>query len=491
MLRPLVIAGRDLPLCLAVGQRVAERLCVPLVDATAEKSGWALAEKVRLLGGQGRVVAAGVGALLERASRLALLDGACVVSLGPGREEGTAWTGKEPGQDPLEGQALQECHLGLSGSGDVEALAERVGAFWRRGAIRVAAGRQSYNVEVGVDCLAEQLASVSGLGPVILLVTDRNVRQHQGARIDRALEGVGARVVRAVLEPGERNKNWGALVQIFDAALEGGVDRGSALIAAGGGVVTDMGGFAASCWMRGIRWVGIPTTLLAMVDASVGGKTGVDHGVAKNALGSFWQPRAVFCDVATLRTETERNFRSALAEVVKTGLIGDAGLFETLEDAAPKMLERSEDLLAGVVRRSVRVKARVVGQDERESGVRALLNLGHTVGHALEAVGGFERWTHGEAVSLGLMASLRLGVWLGHTEVGLLDRTRDLLRRLGLPVEVEREQYLAAAEVVGYDKKRRGSSVQFVFARSVGQAQIVPVVLEDLRGLVRRLGEGV
>jgi shikimate kinase/3-dehydroquinate synthase len=247
-------------------------------------------------------------------------------------------------------------------------------------------------------------------------------------------------------------------------------------------------GFAAATWMRGIRWVAAPTTLLAMVDASVGGKTAVDLDSGKNLVGAFWQPCGVVCDTATLATEPERGYVGALAEVVKTALIGDPELFAMLEANSAAVRGRDQALLAQLVRRSVRVKARIVGLDERESGPRATLNLGHTVGHALEAEGGYTRLTHGEAVSLGLVAALAIGEELGQTPAALVARTVELLRSLGLPASLRGEPLAEAAELIGYDKKRSGDQLRFIAVRGMGRVEAVELPVAGLRERVRSLG---
>jgi shikimate kinase/3-dehydroquinate synthase len=233
--------------------------------------------------------------------------------------------------------------------------------------------------------------------------------------------------------------------------------------------------------LRGVAWVAVPTTLLAMVDASVGGKTGVDFGPAKNSVGAFWQPRGVLCDARWLETEEPRGFKSALAEVVKTALIGDPALFQLLERETPRVLARDPAVVSELVRRCVALKAWVVGSDEREAGQRATQNLGHTVGHALEAEGGYSRLTHGEAVSLGLVAALRLGARMGKTPPSVVQRTEQLLKSLGLPTAVEAEPVAEAAKLLGHDKKRAGHFVKFVFAEEVGQVSVEPQPVEELR----------
>jgi 3-dehydroquinate synthase len=298
--------------------------------------------------------------------------------------------------------------------------------------------------------------------------------------MESVLHAASAKVIRVDFEPGEENKNIKSVETVWRAALAGSADRKATFVGFGGGVVTDMTGFAASTYMRGVPWICVPTTLLGMVDASVGGKTGVDLESAKNAVGAFWQPSAVLCDVDVLRTETRRGFVSGLAEVVKTALIGDPELFTFLEENAERVADREPDLCIELVRRSIRVKARIVSLDEREGGVRATLNLGHTIGHALEAQAGYTALTHGEAVSLGLVAALRLGVMLTQTPAELSQRTFDLLKRLGLPVALEPSALDAAAKLLGHDKKRAGASVRFVFARELGRVETLPIGLKDL-----------
>jgi shikimate kinase/3-dehydroquinate synthase len=286
-----------------------------------------------------------------------------------------------------------------------------------------------------------------------------------------------------VLPPGEQAKQLATIERIYRAALDHGLDRQAKFLALGGGVITDMTGFAAATWLRGVRWVGAASTLLAMVDASVGGKTGVDFGPAKNSVGAFWQPSGVICDTTLLATETERAYRGALAEVVKTALIGDPGLFELLENEAAGVDDRDPELLSEIVRRSVALKAWVVATDERESGIRAWLNLGHTVGHALEAQGNYLRLTHGEAVSLGLVAALKIGARLGRTPPPLVERTSELLRRLGLPCDLSSEPLSEAAELLTHDKKRAGRRIRFVLAQSVGEVVLESLELSEVKAL--------
>jgi len=272
-----------------------------------------------------------------------------------------------------------------------------------------------------------------------------------------------------VLPPGEKHKTMASLETVLRAAVEGQVDRRSVLIAIGGGVVTDVGGLAAALALRGIRWIAVPTTTLAMADASVGGKTAVDLGPAKNAVGAFHQPAHVVVDPLLTRTEGLRAYRSGLAEGAKAALLGAPAIWDELLERAERLGAREdEELFARALRAAIQVKASIVSRDERESGERAHLNLGHTVGHALEALGGFERWTHGEAVALGLVAAMRVGQALGVTPKELTTQTATVLDRLGLPTAVADDEMREALRLVHYDKKRAGKLLRFVLVRAPG-----------------------
>jgi len=450
------------------------------------------------------VIAVGGGALLSRPIRLRALDECVVVTLQGSPAELTRRAlrqGQRPllsGPNPeqrvsellaLRGPAYAEAHARISCEKPLETVAATVREIWSRDELAVGAGEASYGVQTGLGFASGRIGALVAESPVCVLVSDKTVSELHAAPIEAALQATGARLIRVDLEPGEAHKNIASIEGIWHAALEGGADRQATFVGLGGGVVTDMTGFAASTWLRGVRWVGIPTTMLSMVDASVGGKTGVDLASAKNAVGAFWQPSGVLCDVHYLSTESARGFISGLAEVVKTALIGDPALFSLLEDNAERVVARDADLTAEIVRRSIRVKARIVSFDQRESGLRAVLNLGHTVGHALEAQAGFSALTHGEAVSLGLVAALRLGEALGQTPAELSERTLALLRRLGLPASLAGQPLSEAANLVGHDKKRAGSNVKFVFARGVGRVETQSIALSELRTRVLALAE--
>ena len=388
----------------------------------------------------------------------------------------------------LDERARIESHLQCSVDGDLDEVADEVVQLWRRDPLLVATGDRSYRVEVGRGMLGLRVAEAVADAPLVLVVTDGNVEGLHLGKVTEPITRSKKRLLGHVMRPGERSKIVRTIVQIWNVALEGGADRTSVFVGLGGGVVTDVTGFAAATWMRGVRWVCAPTTLLAMVDASVGGKTGVDLRAAKNAVGSFWQPGRVICDMDTLQTEPRRGFVSALAEVVKTALIGDSALLDLVEAEAGAVLARDPKLLEDIVRRCIAVKADVVSRDEREGGLRAVLNLGHTVGHALEAKGEYVALTHGEAVSLGLVAALRMGVRLGVTPESLSERVVRLLERLELPTNLWAHDLAGASELLGHDKKRAGDRLRFVVARDVGRVETISLDLGELRDLARGVG---
>jgi shikimate kinase/3-dehydroquinate synthase len=523
MHRPLLINGFMASGKSTLGRLVAERagqLFVDLDERVEQRAGLRISEIFAargeaafrqleadaldevLAGGRPVVVALGGGALLGRARRLRAIDAGVVVTVEASIDEIVRRNARQPGQRPLldaadarqriesllelRAPAYVECHARLDTTSEpLEVLAERVLDVWRRDGVGVAAGEQSYTVEIGSHIAAAGARSWAEKASRVLLVSDRNVAPLHAAALRAALGGE-AKVELIELPAGEAHKTLATVESIWHRASAIGADRSSLFVGLGGGVVTDITGFAAAGWMRGVSWVGIPTTLLAMVDASVGGKTAVDLGQAKNCVGAFWQPAQVFCDVAYSVTEPARG-NSALSEVVKTALIGDAPLLDYLESHAERVLARDPAVITELVRRCVRVKARVVGEDAREQGFRAALNLGHTIGHALEAVAGFDRLSHGEAISLGLVAALRLGERLGVTAPDLVTRTIALLDRLGLPTDLSKEPLEQAASLIGLDKKRRGSSVKFVLARAAGDIQFRSLELRELERAAREL----
>ncbi|MBR4188472.1 MAG: 3-dehydroquinate synthase [Kiritimatiellae bacterium] len=352
-------------------------------------------------------------------------------------------------------------------------------------------GARAYPVWIGDGAYGAMAGLLEGKRGVV--VTDRKVLEAQGGRLaELGVEGWP----RWVLEGGEGSKAWGEVGELLEFCAEAGLDRGSWLVAFGGGVVGDVTGFAAACWMRGVQFVQVPTTLLAMVDSSVGGKTGVNLRAGKNLAGAFWQPQAVAADPAVLGSLVEREYRSGLAEAVKMALGLDAGFFSWLEGHAEEVAAREAGAVAHVVSESVRLKAGVVAEDERERcGRRALLNLGHTVGHGLEAGSGYAL-AHGEAVALGLLPVLELSVERCGMPREEAERARALLERLHL-VEARvpaGTRGAAVWEAMRRDKKSAGGEVRYVLLRGIGEA-LAPAAVEGagekwVEGWVERLSAG-
>ena len=334
-------------------------------------------------------------------------------------------------------------------------------------------GDRSYEVWIGADLLGQQGSYVdlpsSSTG---VIVTNTTVAPLYAERVQAALAARHARVLQVVLPDGEAHKDWPTLNLIFDALLEAGCDRKTVLYALGGGVIGDMTGFAAACYMRGVPFVQIPTTLLSQVDSSVGGKTAINHPAGKNMIGAFYQPQRVLCDLAALDTLPPRELSAGLAEVIKYGPIHDLSFMEWLEAHMDALLARDRAALAHAVARSCQIKAEVVGADEREGGLRAILNFGHTFGHGIEAGLGFGVWLHGEAVAAGMVMAAELSERLGLCPTGWRLRLEALLRRAGLPV---RGPKLGAAEYLAHmrvDKKAADGEIRFVLIDGQGHALV-------------------
>ena len=314
-----------------------------------------------------------------------------------------------------------------------------------------------------------------------------------------SLRGAGLEAEAVVIPPGEASKTIAEAGRLYDRMLRARLDRGSVVVALGGGVVTDLAGFVAATYMRGVAWVGVSTSLLGQVDASVGGKTGVDHPACKNLIGAFHQPSAVLADVGTLRTLPDEELRTGLAEVVKHAVIRDARLFGTLEARADALLARDPAVLEDVVARNVEIKAEVVMADEREGGLRRILNYGHTVGHALESLAleasgrlGGVAVTHGRAVALGMMAEAHLAARRGVAPDALVDRQRRLLERFGLPVSLDPlpdpDRCLA---LMRHDKKAEAGRLRFVLPQAIGSTVEADDVTDDeVREAIASLAAG-
>jgi len=310
----------------------------------------------------------------------------------------------------------------------------------------------------------------------VLIVSNTTVAPLYARQLRAALQQRYPTVHEVVLPDGEAHKNWQTLNLIFDALLENGCDRKTILFALGGGVVGDMTGFAAASYMRGVPFVQVPTTLLSQVDSSVGGKTGINHPLGKNMVGAFYQPLRVVCDLDTLKTLPDRELSAGLAEVIKYGPIADMAFLDWIEANMGLLLARDPEALAHAVQRSCEIKAWVVGQDERESGLRAILNFGHTFGHAIEAGMGYGQWLHGEAVGCGMVMAAELSRALGLVDVAFVARLRTLIQRAGLPVVGPRLDAVDNAgrylELMRVDKKADAGEIRFVVIDGPSRAAV-------------------
>ena len=318
-----------------------------------------------------------------------------------------------------------------------------------------------------------------GLSGKALVVSNPVIFKHYGQSVLDGLSKADFQTATCILPAGERYKTPRSLQKIYDAALEEGLERSSTIVALGGGVIGDMAGFAAATWLRGINVVQVPTTLLAMVDAAIGGKTAVNHPKGKNLIGAFHQPRLVWIDPETLATLPAREFRAAMAEVIKYGIIRMPDLFETLENLSVIDSYRRFDRegLLQAIEASARCKADVVMQDEKEGGLRAILNYGHTVGHAIESATHYRRYRHGEGVALGMEAAATIAANLGWWDRENVDRQRELIVRCGLPVTVEDSLDLeTVVQLTHSDKKVKSGKVRFILPKAIGEVAITSEV---------------
>lgn len=347
--------------------------------------------------------------------------------------------------------------------------------------IEVGVGLRRYTIRIGNSLLDDGAWWCDAIrGRHILIVSDENVAPLYAERVRDAMAGCGVDPTVLALPAGEAHKNLDAVSRIFDALADMGATRDACVMALGGGVVGDSAGFAAACWMRGIDFIQMPTTMLAMVDSSVGGKTGVDHAAGKNLIGAFHQPRAVIADLDTLSTLDDRELRAGLAEVVKTACIGDVDFFAWLETHAQALLARDTNILTHAIATCCRFKAGVVERDEREAGERALLNFGHSFGHAIETEAGYGAVLHGEAVAIGMMLAARLSVRLRMAADSDTERLRALLRAFGLPTELPAQlQVGPLLERMRLDKKNRAHALRLILWRGIGHCEIVEGIEES------------
>jgi 3-dehydroquinate synthase len=334
-------------------------------------------------------------------------------------------------------------------------------------------GDRSYSIAIGSGLIAERSTwEQVPRSTQALIVSNTTVAPMFAARLTEAVSQRHAQVHVVALPDGEEYKTWETLNLIFDALLQNACDRKTVLYALGGGVVGDMTGFAAASYMRGVPFVQVPTTLLAQVDSSVGGKTAINHPLGKNMIGAFYQPRLVVCDLQTLSSLPAREFSAGLAEVIKYGPIADMEFLAWIEANIDGLMSRDTALLAHAVKRSCEIKAWVVGQDEREAGLRAILNFGHTFGHAIEAGLGYGEWLHGEAVGCGMVMAMHLSQRLGLVDAAFTDRVTTLVRRAGLPVTGPALGAARYLELMQVDKKTEAGELKFVVIERPGTAGV-------------------
>ncbi len=356
--------------------------------------------------------------------------------------------------------------------------------------ITVHLGPRSYSIVVGFGVLSgvgERLRGL-GVGSRTALVSDGSVMGLHGGPVTESLRAAGFTLVPILVPQGEQAKSLAVAEQCWDSLLAAGMDRTSTVLALGGGAVGDLAGFVAATYMRGVNFVQLPTTVLAQVDASIGGKTAIDHPRAKNLIGAFHQPRLVLVDPGVVVTLPDRDFRSGLAEIVKHGIVADEAYFGDVERHAGLLLARDLPTLDRIIGGSCRIKASVVERDEQEAELRAVLNYGHTIGHALEAVTEYGRWAHGEAVSIGIAGAARVALRLGLASVETVRRQERLLEALGLPVRLPDIDHAAILSAIARDKKSRDGRVPFVLVPRIGEfrlvfdvpAEAVEAVLDEL-----------
>ncbi len=460
------------------------------------------------LSGESAVVALGGGCVANAALRYALLERGTVITLTAPRSELLRRVQDGRGRPLLEGHsdderaarleailaaraaAYAECHATVSTSErSVDEVVREVAALARQVRVVVPLGQRSYRVEIGAGVrarLAERVAQAAA-GDVVLMHDTAPEEERPWAR--QALDTItsmGRACVNVQLDNGERFKTIDSVARAWDAALDAGVDRRALVLGVGGGVVGDLTGFVASTLLRGVALGQLPTTLLSMVDSSVGGKTGFNRARGKNLVGTFYQPKFVLCDVETLSTLPSDERISGLAEVIKSAWLDGEQAVSELEQDAEALRLGDPEATTRAIEMSVQLKARIVRQDEREGGRRMLLNLGHTVGHGLEAAHNYVGLRHGEGVALGMIAALRVGVAQGTTDAATVERLTRLLAAVGLPTDLDDRLSDQALDFIASDKKKSGDTIRFIVPGMPGGAQVVPLSLTDIRAAVRR-----
>jgi len=359
--------------------------------------------------------------------------------------------------------------------------------------LKVDLGERSYPIRLGVDTLAQVGEAIARCAPSkrAFVVSVPPVSRRYGGVVQRSLRAAGFRVRRVLVPDGDASKNPRQLSKLWDELIAFGADRKTPVVALGGGMVGDLAGFAGASYLRGVPFIQIPTTVLAMVDASIGGKVAVNLPQGKNLVGAFYQPRLVWIDVATLRSLPLRQRAAGFAEVVKAAAIWDEAFFERLERDAEGLMELDPKLLIPTLVRACAIKAEVVSRDEREAGLRQILNFGHTLGHAIEKLARYRDLLHGEAVAIGMLVAARKSEQLGLSPAGTAERIGRLTARFGLPVELPNHPRNAYLDALRVDKKMADSKIRFVVLRGIGRAETVPLSPREVLGASRgRPGSG-
>lgn len=356
--------------------------------------------------------------------------------------------------------------------------------------IEVKLGENSYDIFIGENLFedAAKFANSSIFTKKILIVTDENIFKIYGENLRKIFSNYESNFEIEVIPPGETSKNLANVEKLYTYAIDSNLDRKSVIMAIGGGVVGDLAGFVAATFLRGVNFIQVPTTLLAQVDSSVGGKTAVNHKLGKNLIGAFYQPKAVFIDVSTLQKLPEREIKAGLGEVVKYGVICDEKFFNYLEKNIEGILSRNVEVLKKIVKRSCEIKAEVVSRDERESGLRKILNFGHTIAHAIEEETGYTKYSHGEAVATGMIGAALISQSLGYIDAEKVARLKNLIENLGMYTTCEGCNVEGIYRALFRDKKALGGKINWVLMKDFGKVELtdrVPenIVKEALRGI--------
>ncbi|WP_027340117.1 3-dehydroquinate synthase [Halonatronum saccharophilum] len=357
--------------------------------------------------------------------------------------------------------------------------------------VRINLGERSYDIKIGegiLDRIGEYLKDLD-LGPKVLLISNDLVYSLYGERAKNSIEDGGFSVKVAKIGDGEKYKSLDTAKDLYDKAVDFGLDRSSTVVALGGGVVGDIGGFIAATYMRGINFVQIPTTVLSQVDSSVGGKVAVNHPLGKNLIGNFYQPKLVVADIEVLETLEKRELKAGLAEVIKYGVIWDEQFFDFLIDNKSEIFNLDTKALIHLIKKSCQIKAQVVSKDEREEGLRAILNYGHTIGHAIEAVSNYKKYVHGEGVSIGMVGAAKIAFREGLLSEEDLIKQENILKSYGLPTSYDDLKVEAIIRALKKDKKVKSGELRFILAKKVGEVVITSDVnTNNIKEVVNELG---